>query len=193
MNIFVLDSDPCTCARYHCDKHVVKMILESTQLLTNAYYLDTGITSRRQFAALDAVAMKKLMRKFRGFPRRDENNLPTPYPPTHWHHPCSRWARATIENWRWLCELGLQLCAEYTRRYGRQHLCQSMLEWMSKHEPSLPSGTLTPFAQAMPEEIRIPDDPIGAYRQYYHLRKARFARWRHSETPQWWAPPDQID
>lgn len=33
MNIFVLDTDPKICAEYHCDKHVVKMILESAQML----------------------------------------------------------------------------------------------------------------------------------------------------------------
>ena len=34
MNIFVLDDDIEKCARYHCDKHVVKMILESAQMLS---------------------------------------------------------------------------------------------------------------------------------------------------------------
>ncbi len=33
MNIFVLDRNIDTCARYHCDQHVAKMILESVQLL----------------------------------------------------------------------------------------------------------------------------------------------------------------
>jgi hypothetical protein len=33
MNIFVLDYDIKKCARYHCDKHLVKMILESAQIL----------------------------------------------------------------------------------------------------------------------------------------------------------------
>ena len=33
MNIFVLDRDIRTCARYHADQHVVKMILESAQML----------------------------------------------------------------------------------------------------------------------------------------------------------------
>jgi len=36
MNIFVLDTDTKTCAQYHCDKHVVKMILESIQILPTA-------------------------------------------------------------------------------------------------------------------------------------------------------------
>lgn len=33
MNIFVLDTDIRKCARYHADQHVVKMILESAQML----------------------------------------------------------------------------------------------------------------------------------------------------------------
>ena len=33
MNIFVLDEDPARCARFHGDRHVVKMILESAQML----------------------------------------------------------------------------------------------------------------------------------------------------------------
>ena len=33
MNIFILDRDPKVCAQYHCDKHVVKMILETAQMI----------------------------------------------------------------------------------------------------------------------------------------------------------------
>jgi len=36
MNIFILDNEIKTCAQYHCDQHVVKMILESVQLLCTA-------------------------------------------------------------------------------------------------------------------------------------------------------------
>ena len=42
MNIFILDEDPETCARYHCDKHVVKMILESAQMLSTISRLNGG-------------------------------------------------------------------------------------------------------------------------------------------------------
>jgi hypothetical protein len=36
MNIFILDKNIKKCAQYHCDQHVVKMILESVQLLCTA-------------------------------------------------------------------------------------------------------------------------------------------------------------
>lgn len=38
MNIFYLDHDVTKCAKYHVDRHVVKMIVESTQILCSAYY-----------------------------------------------------------------------------------------------------------------------------------------------------------
>jgi hypothetical protein len=41
MNIFVLDSDPVKAAEYQCDKHVVKMILETAQMLCTAIH-ETG-------------------------------------------------------------------------------------------------------------------------------------------------------
>jgi hypothetical protein len=40
MNIFLLDSNIKKCAQYHCDKHVVKMILESAQILSTVLRLN---------------------------------------------------------------------------------------------------------------------------------------------------------
>ena len=36
MNIFALDKDPVVAAQMSCDKHIVKMILESAQMLCTA-------------------------------------------------------------------------------------------------------------------------------------------------------------
>ena len=43
MNIFHLHKDPKICAEYHCDKHVVKMILETAQMLSTAYQRHCGL------------------------------------------------------------------------------------------------------------------------------------------------------
>ena len=37
MNIFAVHPDPCVAARSLCDKHIVKMILESAQMLCGAF------------------------------------------------------------------------------------------------------------------------------------------------------------
>jgi len=50
MNIFYLDKNPKTAAQYHCDKHVVKMILECAQMLS---------TVHREFGNIDDRLYRK--------------------------------------------------------------------------------------------------------------------------------------
>jgi len=42
MNVFYLDRDPVTAAKMHCDKHVVKMIIEYAQLMSTAHRVLDG-------------------------------------------------------------------------------------------------------------------------------------------------------
>ena len=84
MNIFFLDEDPTMSAQYHVDKHVVKMILETAQLLCGVHHATAP------------------------------DNTYVPYKLSHKNHPCSIWARTSLSNYLYLCELGLELCKEYT-------------------------------------------------------------------------------
>jgi hypothetical protein len=43
MNIFVLDTNPELCAKYHCDIHLCKMITEHNQILGSIAYTARGI------------------------------------------------------------------------------------------------------------------------------------------------------
>ena len=43
MNIFHLDKDPILCAKWLCDKHCVKMVLETAQMLCTAYQRHYGL------------------------------------------------------------------------------------------------------------------------------------------------------
>ncbi len=152
MNIFVLDTDPKTCAVYHNDKHVVKMILETAQLLCGVHWVNGG---------------------------------EAPYKLSHKNHPSAIWARECIENYIWLCDLGLELCNEYTYRYGKRHKSQDIIEWCLLNAPSLATkGDITPFALAMPDECKI-GDAVASYRAYYMVEKRGFAVWKNRETPQW--------
>lgn len=49
MNIFVLDTNPLLAAQMMCDKHVVKMILESAQLLCSAFEPGTAPYKRTHY------------------------------------------------------------------------------------------------------------------------------------------------
>ena len=153
MNIFVLDYDPKTCAEYHCDKHVVKMILETAQLLCGVHWTIGG---------------------------------QAPYKLSHKNHPCSIWTRECVENYVWLCDLGINLCHEYTYRYGKTHKSQQIIEWCMTNIPNIRSnGDLTPFALAMPDESKV-DCPIESYRNYYKNSKSSIANWKNRKIPEWY-------
>jgi hypothetical protein len=152
MNIFVLDKDPKTCAVYHNDKHVVKMILETAQLLCGVHWVEGG---------------------------------EAPYKLSHKNHPSAIWARECVENYIWLCDLGLELCNEYTYRYGKRHKSQDIIEWCLLNVPNIPEkGDITPFALAMPDECKV-GDAVASYRVYYMVEKRGFAVWKNRETPEW--------
>ncbi len=98
MNIFFLDWDVKKSAEYHCDKHVVKMILETAQLLCGAHHVTDQVPTK--------------------YP---PSTLQVPYKLSHKNHPCAIWTRESLSNYLYLCELGLELCKEYTYRYGKRH------------------------------------------------------------------------
>lgn len=150
MNLFVLDADPATCAIYHCDKHVVKMILEVAQLLCTTHHV-------------------------LGTPD-------VPYRKTHVNHPCALWVRSGSGNYEWALDLGRSLCVEYTRRYGRRHKTQDVLDWCKLNKPlRLPEKPLEPFVQVMPPEYQG-EDAVTAYRRYYIGEKGHIAKWAYSKN-----------
>lgn len=154
VNIFVLSEDPAEAAQMQCDKHVVKMILESGQMLCAAHPEGTA-----------------------------------PWKRSHYNHPCTVWARTTSANYEWLAVHGLELCAEYTRRYGRRHAAEDVLMWCAQNIPeNVPKGCLTPFVVAIKNKDYHKGDAVSSYREYYIRDKVRFAKWRHSDPPSWWMP-----
>lgn len=178
MNIFVLSNDPETCAKYHCDKHVIKMILESAQLLSNAHYYSLSILSNKD------IDQHKILSHFYDFPRKNNYGIPNPYKLTHINHPCSIWCRESLANYKWLNKMALFLCKEYTNRYVKTHKCEEILIWLKNNEPNINDIGLTPFKQAMPDKYKD-KDPVIAYRNYYLNDKKYFAKWKNGE-PDWW-------
>lgn len=159
MNIFVLSKNARKCARYHANKHVVKMILESAQLLCSAHIvLDNNIV-------VEGTELYKL---------------------THKNHPCAIWVRSSNENYIWLYDLFYELCEEYKFRYGKIHMCftkfSDILVFVPKNIPIIP---MTNFALAMPDECKE-DDAIESYRNYYVTNKNHLCKWTKREIPDWY-------
>lgn len=159
MNAFYLHHAPPLAAVMHCDVHVVKMALETTQILSTVHHLHG-------------------------------NSSAAPYKKTHEHHPTVVWAAESMAQYDWLQQLGLYLCREYALRYGsftKRHACEKHILGSLASPP--PALLTAPWRwreppQAMPEECRVPNDAVSAYRKYYREHKAHFAKWRLGGVPQ---------
>lgn len=156
MNIFVLEQQPELAAQYHCDKHVVKMILEYSQLLSTAHRV------------LDGEDAPSIL-----------------YKQTHINHPCAKWARESTSNYEWLFNLLHQLHREYRFRYDREHKSARLLNALFNFPTQLPFGDITPQPLAMPDHCKITGNPVASYRNYYIQEKAYFATWKKREMPFW--------
>lgn len=167
MNIFYLHTEPKVCAAMHCDKHVVKMILEYAQLLSTAHHVIDEVPSIECYKA------------------------------THVNHPSAVWVRESANNYYWLQALLERLCTQYTERYGKVHKTQRMgIVDALRRKPEGLEFTLevTPPPQCMPDEYKCnPNtashaDTVFAYRTYYQADKAYFAKWKSSPIPSWFTP-----
>ena len=172
MNIFYLSHNITECAKLHLSKHSVKMIVEHQQLLCTAHRILDG-TPRQ--------ALSKSGRKATRWILSDERESIL-YGATHPNHPSAIWARKSIHNYNWLAQMTLQLCREYTYRYGKIHKSEreGLVQYLIDHAPQNISMT-EPFTQptpAMPDECIVPGDSIASYRKYYVEKKQHIASWQ---------------
>ena len=110
----------------------------------------------------------------------------TPYKPTHPHHPCVRWAAASVENYVWLLDLGFALSEEFVLRRGKSHASSAVISWASNVACRAPRVAFTGFAQAMPLLYRSAD-PVRSYRDYYVAEKREFVTYAPPrDYPSWY-------
>ena len=147
MNIFVTDPSPYKSAQCLPDKHVVKMPLETCQMIS-------------------IVCSDKWGHGYGQIHKKDG----TPYKTEHGafrNHPCTVWANESIINAWWLVAHGMALCEEYTHRYDKIHSCEKTI---------LEAGGMIPFtmdkpksfARAMPDILKnnIAISTFTAYKEY---------------------------
>lgn len=190
MNIFLLSLVPREAAQWHVDKHVVKMILETCQLLYSAHWA-LGRPEILGPQSLSVAGLSKLQKTLH-LPESMRSAPDGGYRPVHIHHPCTVWTRRTIGNYMWLCELGKELLTEFEWRYGHKHKCEKHLMWLEKNPPSnIRQLGLSPFAIAMDPQYRISKDPVECYRHFYRTSKAErgLIEYTRRNTPEWLHEP----
>jgi hypothetical protein len=116
-----------------------------------------------------------------------DNTDDIPYKLSHKNHPCAIWSRESLSNYFYLCDLGLELCREYTYRYGKRHKSQEIIEWCIINKPGIPDSGFTDPPKAMPDEYKV-DSVIESYRKYYIGAKSGFTTWRNRNKPEWFLP-----
>ena len=141
MNIFVLDLDPRKCAEYHNNRHVVKMVLETSQLLCGVHWV---------------------------------GGSEAPYKLSHRNHPCAIWSRECIENYIWLCDLGMALSVDgkslfdlnASRVVGTPH-------FYANHYKENGNYFTLEYARVRFEEIYYHDASLGDKRKIIHVDEAQ--------------------
>jgi hypothetical protein len=94
LNFFFLDRDPVKCARYHGDKHLNKMQLESAQIASFVWHVNVfdGLSGAvdgqdEKFGDIKANIYKRSR--------------------SHIHHPVVKWACQSPQHYLAICDLGI--------------------------------------------------------------------------------------
>jgi hypothetical protein len=166
MNIFYLDKDPRLAAQYHTDKHVVKMILESAQLLCTA----VNVLAGEQVAPYKTTHVNHPCSVW---VRESFDNFCYVY--------------------RLMKELDIERFHRWDS--DKIHLSISKLELGSFNiyktalrvyaNKGLVNKGFTPLALAMPDYCKISSDPVECYREYYRKDKAALHKWTGRDVPYW--------
>jgi hypothetical protein len=156
MNVFFLDRDPVTAARYHGNKHVIKMILEGCQLLSTAaresYKKDIGYSSGwRHHPCAKWVRMS------------DANFC---------------WL---LEMTKALCD---EYSFRYGKSHKCSKIVNEMYNHIYIQFPPGISRDFTSPYLAMPDDCKH-ENPVIAYRQYYVNYKQHLLKYKNREIPFW--------
>ena len=157
MNIFYLDKDTRMAAAYHNDRHCVKMILETAQLLSTAHHVLDG-----------AKAPEGI------------------YKATHKNHPSAKWVRSGVDQYRWTFDLFGHLIDEYHHRYMKHHACERLIPLLINNPENIDyDAPWSEPPQCMPDECKVEGNAVEAYRKYYICSKSHLAKWTRRKIPSW--------
>jgi hypothetical protein len=165
MNLFILSLSQQQIAEWMFDSHIVKIILEAVQMLCAA---------KRLVDPEDPI----------------NEHL---YKISHKNHPVSVWVRESYENYLWTLALIYRMHEEWRYRFNhneekfhKSYLVALTLACCVPSKDKFAKKGLTPFAQAMPTELKVEGDAIRAYQLYYMSdAKRRLAKWTKREAPDW--------
>lgn len=159
MNLFYLDEDPILCAQYHTDRHVIKMILESAQLLCTA----VNILAGEQVTPYKSTHVN--------------------HPCSIW----VRDSFENFE-YVWDLMFHLEDEWKFRYGHTEHHKSIEALANTVMYADAIltiPSKGLTSPALAMPDHCKVSSNPVECYREYYRKEKVALHSWKGRERPFW--------
>ena len=175
MNIFYLSEDPVQCAKWHCDKHVTKMIIEYAQLLSTAHRVLDG-----EHIKVISNSGKRMVSNW----KLDGGSDNVFYKVAHVSHPSNIWVRQSGHHYIYLWRLWHNLCLEYTERYDKTHMTWKKLRsYISILPQNIPDNGFKEPPQCMPDDCKE-ISAVKAYRKFYKAHKREFATWK-TQVPSW--------
>ncbi len=176
MNIFYLHEEPAIAAAWHCDKHCVKMILETAQILSTAHHVLDG--------------------EGEGLYRPAFVN----HPSTVWARSGLenyKWLHSLLD------ELCHQYTKRYKKAHKVES--SGLLQKLQEPPKNIPDIPFYEPPQCMPDQYKVHSNPKMvhsnpkmvhsfpnglsktslAYRNYYLGEKMGFARWNYTTPPPW--------
>ena len=185
MNLFILNDDPVIAAQEQCDKHVVKMIVESAQMLSTVHRMLDGTKEKRP---------SKSGKRMVDYYKLNDDREDTLYKAVHFNHPCTVWSRESCCNYSWHYEHFVALCDEYTYRYEKIHSTDTKLRDILKFIPKNinRNAGMTPFKLAMKSNPECVvhglggTDAVLSYQNFYQTKQSRFKmEWTKRQRPEW--------
>ena len=190
MNIFVLHWKQRKAARWHVDKHVIKMLLETCQLLYTAHWVlyYPELRECKSVVALSKAQKQLEVPEYMWSGPLCQSTGEAGYRPCHIWHPCASWTRVCSGNYLWLSELGLELAREFRFRFKKEHSCEKHINWLHENIPlNIRMFPRRGFAVAMDVKYKISDDPIVCYRHFYNTSKKErgLIKYTGRQVPHW--------
>lgn len=120
---------PLECAINLDDKRVIKMVLETSQMLCTALSEHQLLESY----PYSAYPSKKLKKAY-----YFKNTTIRAYAPTHKNHPSNVWVRHAKCTYNWTLDHLVALSSEYTHRMGKIHKSSYLIPYFKKMKQYIP-------------------------------------------------------
>lgn len=156
MNIFYLSQCAYTSAEWMHEKHTVKMVLESAQILSTAVQMNIMETDNRLFKC------------------------------AHIYHPSVKWVSESIWHYEWLMRHYQALSAKYARVFNRDHIAYTrLISYLREYYDLFPDNGFRHPPLCMPDKYKVHDSAEACYRAYYIGEKLRNRCYYKFPEPFW--------